>query len=53
MGYIAKEKVLHNGRSFEIGEEVLGLKKEEAERLIELKAIEEEKKATKPKDDQA
>lgn len=47
MGYIAKGKVLHNGKYFNSGDEVPGLKKDEAERLIELGAVEEEKKATK------
>jgi len=52
MGYIATGKVLHNGKYYHPGDEVLGLKKEEAERLLALEVIEEEKKAAKSKDDQ-
>ncbi|CAM3300109.1 MULTISPECIES: DUF7210 family protein [Paenibacillus] len=51
MGYVAKGKVLHNGKYYQPGEEVNGLKKEEADRLLKLDVIEEEKKAGKSKED--
>lgn len=45
MAYIALENVRHNGKEFKKGDEVTGLKKEEATRLLELKVVEEESKA--------
>ncbi|MGN7360026.1 DUF7210 family protein [Paenibacillus sp. SAF-054] len=52
MEYIATGKVLHNGKYYRPGDEVPGLKKEEAERLLALEVIEEEKKPVKSKDNQ-
>ncbi|MBY0088113.1 hypothetical protein [Brevibacillus brevis] len=47
MAHIAKVKVQHNGKLFEIGDEIPGLKEEEAQRLLDLDAIEVEKKSSK------
>lgn len=46
--FVIKGTVRHSGKGYKVGEEVLGLKKEEAERLLELGAIEEDKKAKAP-----
>lgn len=47
MMHIAKVKVQHNGKLYEIGTEIPGLEEEEAQRLIELDAVEVEKKSSK------
>lgn len=39
----AKNTIYHNGKKFVAGEEVTGLKKEEAERLVKLGALEDTK----------
>lgn len=48
MAYIViKGTVSHSGKQFKKGEEVVGLKKEDAERLLELNVIEEDKPSAK------
>lgn len=41
MTLIAKEKITHNGRSFEVGDVLKGLSNSESERLLRLKSAEE------------
>lgn len=41
MAYKALGKIRHNGKEYKIGDDVTGLKKEEAKRLIDLKVLEE------------
>ncbi|WP_312117942.1 DUF7210 family protein [Brevibacillus reuszeri] len=45
---VIKGTVRHNGKDYKVGEEVLSLEKEEAERLLELNVVEEKSKS-KPK----
>lgn len=40
---VVKGTVRHNGRSYVVGEELPSLKKEEAERLVSLNVVEEQK----------
>jgi hypothetical protein len=47
MAYIAITKVQHNGKFFEIGDEVSGLKEKDVERLLELESIEDDDKKAK------
>lgn len=50
MPYIAISKVRHNGDYYKVGEEVLGLDKKQAERLLELGVIEgDSAEGSKPK----
>lgn len=41
MAYKTLGKIRHNGKDYKIGEDISGLKKEEAKRLIDLKVLEE------------
>lgn len=53
MAYVVvKGTVRHNGKSFKVGEGIPGLKKDEAGRLIELGAVEEDKRTKLTKDDE-
>ncbi|MGG4452326.1 hypothetical protein [Brevibacillus porteri] len=46
---VTKGTVRHNGKEYRVGEELPTLKKEEAERLLDLKVVEEKAKSkTKP-----
>jgi len=40
MSFIAKSKIRHNGIFYNVGDEVLGLTKGQAERLVQLDALE-------------
>ncbi|MDF9845582.1 MULTISPECIES: hypothetical protein [unclassified Paenibacillus] len=42
MAYKALGNILHSGKNYKKGDEIPGLKKEEAKRLIDLKVLEEE-----------
>jgi len=49
---IAKSHIIHNGKHYYPGDEIPSLKKEEADRLIELDVITEEKTKSKSTVDQ-
>ncbi|BFH15920.1 hypothetical protein WJ0W_003278 [Paenibacillus melissococcoides] len=51
MAIIAKGTIYHNGQMYEPGEEIPGLKKEEAKRLLELGVAEEQKASAKAEKD--
>ncbi|WP_165980009.1 hypothetical protein [Paenibacillus dendritiformis] len=52
MEIIAKGTIYHNGKMYEPGEEIPGLKKEEAKRLLELGVAEEHRASRAEKGDE-